>query len=332
MKNLILALPYHSDEFVKIENLASSKATTMHPIVEPVIPEELKALLKNHGLLDDDKKIGLEPLPILPDNDFPMSSLINKGQKVDSKNKNAAETKPDSFTSFKQLSVNNKNLSSDIGNFLNQFGLLNGTKDAILKKEKSSSSNIQPSYVAPQFSDVFNDMGIKNPKFEALTSSKNINPDPVKEFKKGSPAKNEFKRQDSNGRPTKVSFGLNDKPLLESSLESTDDNDSETTSRPFTVTSTTAKTTTEEETTTSSSTSTTEEPSSTTEEEKKNNLEDEIDAVDEPEQLPSPRRSGFYMIFDWNTFLEVGEDPEKIIVRFDPKVGDPTRFLPVTVP
>ena len=48
--------------------------------------------------------------------------------------------------------------------------------------------------------------------------------------------------------------------------------------------------------------------------------------------LPAPRRNGFYFFSDWNSFLEVGEDPDKVVVRFDPKIGDPSRFLPVTIP
>ncbi|XP_071571491.1 uncharacterized protein [Temnothorax nylanderi] len=49
--------------------------------------------------------------------------------------------------------------------------------------------------------------------------------------------------------------------------------------------------------------------------------------------LPTKRRNGLYFLVDWNTFLEVGdEDSEKVNLRFEPKVGDRTRFLPVSVP
>ncbi|XP_076395956.1 uncharacterized protein LOC105664048 [Megachile rotundata] len=49
--------------------------------------------------------------------------------------------------------------------------------------------------------------------------------------------------------------------------------------------------------------------------------------------LPPKRKNGLYFLVDWNTFLEVGEDDkEKINLRFQPKVGDRTRFLPVSVP
>ncbi|EGI69365.1 hypothetical protein G5I_01902 [Acromyrmex echinatior] len=49
--------------------------------------------------------------------------------------------------------------------------------------------------------------------------------------------------------------------------------------------------------------------------------------------LPTKRRNGLYFLLDWNTFLEVGdEENEKVNLRFEPKVGDRTRFLPVSVP
>ncbi|GLH09290.1 Uncharacterized protein GBIM_14398 [Gryllus bimaculatus] len=55
--------------------------------------------------------------------------------------------------------------------------------------------------------------------------------------------------------------------------------------------------------------------------------------VDEdPATTPAP--SGLYFLLDWNSFLEVG-DPEsarRVNIRIAPKVGDPRRFLPVTVP
>ncbi|XP_053997032.1 uncharacterized protein LOC128886319 [Hylaeus anthracinus] len=50
-------------------------------------------------------------------------------------------------------------------------------------------------------------------------------------------------------------------------------------------------------------------------------------------ELPPRRKSGLYFLVDWNSFLEVGEeDKEKINLRFQPKVGDRSRFLSVTVP
>ncbi|XP_053696818.1 uncharacterized protein LOC128744079 [Sabethes cyaneus] len=52
----------------------------------------------------------------------------------------------------------------------------------------------------------------------------------------------------------------------------------------------------------------------------------------EQQPLPQPSRNGFYFLADWNSFLEVGEDPNKVIINFRPRAGDPSRFLPVNVP
>jgi cell fate (sporulation/competence/biofilm development) regulator YmcA (YheA/YmcA/DUF963 family) len=388
MRNLILALPYHSDELAAIDKLARAKATTKPPTVEPEVPEDLRKLLKNYGLLDEkEKSIGLNPLPVLPNADSPSSLLIRDENgtpdaqplTLDDLERNSQKSSlvnPKDYESFKPLTGVGKNISSEMESFFKQFGLnQRGTtkrpgKDS--KNYNSSSPSIDSSYLTPNFSKLLGSIGIatiddeKNrnhlkklssnvfrpanmkaeeddyKKLEQLldtikeleklnstykeyrfmdssnikTSSSNI--DPVRYNIKSSPLKsNGVKRQQTIDEPTKLSLTL-DAPLLESSLESTDD---------AKVTTTTTKAPSTTTTTTTESP-----PDESTEEAKKNTLEDEIEPVDDIEQLPSPRRSGFYMIFDWNTFLEVGEDPSKIIVRFDPKIGDPTRFLPVNVP
>jgi hypothetical protein len=333
MKSLILALPYHSDELELIQNLANQKATTMPPSTEPVIPEELKKLLKTHGLLGkDDKTIGLAPLPVLPNADHPSSLLANKeihdlAPAFDSK----------VFSSFKPLSGDKQNVSDEIESFLKQFGIANIETKKLHKDAAHNTSEplINSAYLTYNDKKLLDSIGItttNDAKYEFLKQDshdarknnvkKSVTggPDPVKHNSRTGGTKNDVKRQQSD-EPTKLRLKL-DSPLLESSLEQTDDSSAQvitpaTTARPATTSTTTTTTTTE---------------ASTTEESKKNTLEDEIEPVDEPEQLPGPRRSGFYMILDWNTFLEVGEDPSKIVVRFDPKIGDPTRFLPVTVP
>lgn len=381
MKNLILALPYHSDELVAIDNLAKQKATTKPPDVEPEIPDDLKVLLKSYGLLDnEEKKIGLAPLPVLPNADSPSSLIVgNFNGKPNAKpltldelaefTKKGSLIDPKDYESFKPLSIEkNKNLTTDMEVLFKEFGLTRQNnverhrkktpiKDA--KNYNSSIPSIESAYLTPSYSKLLSNIGIttiddeKNSKqhsskkensnvvkpanmriqsgddyrkleqildtikeLDKLNASQSVsssNLDPVKLNSREGPRKNGVKRQQGN-QPTK----LNLNPLLESSLESTDDD----------ISSSTTTTTTTEASTTTSTTST----EAPVEEEKKNKLEDEIEPIDDIEQLPSPRRSGFYMIFDWNSFLEVGEDPQKIVVRFDPKIGDPTRFLPVTVP
>ncbi|XP_059062930.1 uncharacterized protein LOC131855650 [Achroia grisella] len=49
-------------------------------------------------------------------------------------------------------------------------------------------------------------------------------------------------------------------------------------------------------------------------------------------ELPPPKKNGFYWMLDWNSFLEVGDGDTKVNIRFEPKLGDPQMFIPVSVP
>lgn len=111
--------------------------------------------------------------------------------------------------------------------------------------------------------------------------------------------------------------------------------------------------TTEETTTTLSKEESTTTTSTTTEEPKTNIQNDSVSADTDtgasisdleasfggavPSQpgdseLPPPKKNGFYWMLDWNSFLEVGDGDTKVNIRFEPKLGDPQMFLPVTVP
>lgn len=55
------------------------------------------------------------------------------------------------------------------------------------------------------------------------------------------------------------------------------------------------------------------------------------------QDAPTTPRTGFYFLLDWNSFLELdnmedGADRRRVSLQFRPKVGDPSRFLPITVP
>ncbi|EEZ99508.1 hypothetical protein TcasGA2_TC000089 [Tribolium castaneum] len=53
-------------------------------------------------------------------------------------------------------------------------------------------------------------------------------------------------------------------------------------------------------------------------------------------QTPEPAtnsHNGLYFLFDWNSFLEVDDQAgRRVNLRFQPKIGDPKRFISVTVP
>ncbi|KAH8366595.1 hypothetical protein KR084_005601 [Drosophila pseudotakahashii] len=84
----------------------------------------------------------------------------------------------------------------------------------------------------------------------------------------------------------------------------------------------------------SSSTSTT--TTTTTEESRNGSLDDLADSFgpDPVSEEPPPpkKKNGFYFLADWNSFLEVGDGDDQVVVRLSPKIGDPRLFLPVKIP
>lgn len=226
-------------------------------------------------------------------------------------------------TKSKHRGANNSSKNKNHGN-VDDYKNLQHLLETIKELEKLNST-LTPSEVEK--------LNLKN--FNFSDSILRNGPDPVLYQNNFSALKNEVKRRQSNDKESGIG-GAGQTPLLESSLEaSEDDGGFDDLPSPSTtvrsVTSTTKKpkptTTTERVTTTTES----DDVESSTQE-RKNTLEDELDPIDDPAPLPPPRRSGFYMLFDWNSFFEVGEDENKIKVRFDPKIGDPSRFLPVMVP
>ncbi|XP_039959281.1 flocculation protein FLO11 [Bactrocera tryoni] len=80
----------------------------------------------------------------------------------------------------------------------------------------------------------------------------------------------------------------------------------------------------------SSSTTTTEEPRNGS----LADLEESFGGSDTNKEEPKPpkRKNGFYFLADWNSFLEVGDGDDQVIVRLSPKIGDPRLFIPVKIP
>lgn len=53
----------------------------------------------------------------------------------------------------------------------------------------------------------------------------------------------------------------------------------------------------------------------------------------ETESTTQAKRTGFYYLVDWNTFLDIDDQKGKRVnLRFQPKVGDPKRFYSISVP
>ncbi|CAO1410380.1 unnamed protein product [Diamesa tonsa] len=321
------------------ENLSQSPLPTAHdysafkPMTskDEKIDEEMETFLKQFGLVDDQSRkskstINKEAVPTTPatpssrkpfvlkelpaiDSDYlspSFASLLgNIGIHTTSRDKQGKKiSNSKAATNVFKNPTNNKSKVDE-----EDYRKLEQLLETIRELEKLNV-NLTDKEI--------NRLNVKNFNFSDSLLSKS-GPNPLHNIEY-SELKNSIKRQEpsktdgAEDSPTKINLDLeerDDKPLLESSLEIISPSDTPTT----TTTSTT--------TAAPKTSSTTPEP--------RNSLEDEIEPVEE-EPLPAPIRSGFYFLSDWNSFLEVGEEPDKIVVRFDPKIGDPTRFIPVNIP
>ncbi|XP_055641075.1 mucin-2 [Toxorhynchites rutilus septentrionalis] len=136
--------------------------------------------------------------------------------------------------------------------------------------------------------------------------------------------------------PIRISLGLelnnSSSPLTEITSKTTNESSSTTTSEVESLANQSSSSATEVTPTESSSTTTTTTTESTA---RISALEESFGGGADPvaqEPLPQPRRNGFYFLADWNSFLEVGEEPNRVVISFRPQAGDPSRFLPVNVP
>lgn len=206
-------------------------------------------------------------------------------------------------------------------------------------------------------------LNLKNFNLSKATLFESEGPEPT--YDSQSASKNEVKRQTNASEPTRIQLDITGTtPSSTSSLDigSTDDaekiskidDDDNIVTKSDDLTKSEDETSeapkrqgkkedsekvsdTETETEASSTTST----SSTTEESKNGSIadlngsfggnDDGLDPVSE-EPLPPPRKNGFYFFSDWNSFLEVGQDSDKVVVRFDPKIGDPSQFVKIQIP
>lgn len=328
------------------------------PTDEEDVDAELEDLLKKFGLMDEESSRKRKSMTSEKDKVTQKVTTTTRPTKM-SIMKDMPSLDPGYFNSDQTSVLDNIGISmrkrEKEGRKINSFSKSNIFKPA--SKSKSDEEDFKKleqlletireldKLNANLTSDELERLNLKNYNLSETLLAKG-GPDPISLGSGDLSLKNEIKRQQpTDDDPTKLSLEISE---LESGNESLNEDDGNSTllSSSLEIISTTktepknniiqVDTSTSEpdeddfkleldpETTTKSSTT-------STTEEARNKLEDEIDPVDE-EPLPAPRRNGFYFLADWNSFLEVGEDPDKIVVRFDPKVGDPSRFIKVTVP
>ncbi|XP_026478696.1 uncharacterized protein LOC113385103 [Ctenocephalides felis] len=270
-----------------------------------------------------------------------------------------ASVRPETYAKFRPLPKVDLNLSKDMQSFLSDFGLLPKSplsQNRVNRKLISTTTTTTTTTTAPRKptnKNVFSPANTTRISLEKLTQLleavkqlENINttltnedldsiadklealgigsrdrsklssgPNPLSDRYNVDWNKNEIKRQQPNS--TEEIFKVD----LLSNNKSGDQLSEQSESEPKVVNSTPTTTTT---------TTTTAKPDLLA-------LEESFGAPIDPstidEELPPPRKNGLYFLADWNSFLEVGEDgKDKVVIRFDPKVGDPSRFIPVTVP
>lgn len=194
-------------------------------------------------------------------------------------------------------------------------------------------------------------LNLKNFNLSKDTLVESEGPDPTEAFESSQQAKNEVKRQTNSSEPTRIQLDVTGTtPASGSTTDDDLDDDTKSNDEDETksddATEQTSKregknenleSDTESDTETDAEASSSSSTTSTTEEPRNGDLSgsfggnDGLDPVSE-EPLPPPRKNGFYFFSDWNSFLEVGEDPDKVVVRFDPKIGDPSQFVKVKTP
>lgn len=191
-------------------------------------------------------------------------------------------------------------------------------------------------------------LNLKNFNLSRDTLVESEGPDPTVDFESTQAVKNEVKRQINSSEPTRIQLDVTGTTPTSGSSTDDDDlddfikSDDEDETKLDDLTSDTPKRegknddlekATEKPSSSTSTTSTTEEPRNGSISDLAGSFggNDGLDAVSE-EPLPPPRKNGFYFFSDWNSFLEVGEDPDRVVVRFDPKIGDSSQFVKIKIP
>lgn len=329
--------PIRSDDF------SSFKPLPIPEDVSPPTDSELEELLKNFGLLDN-----LRDSKSLPNHhdELPVKKEI-QDRVLDVPEENVEFLSPDLIQvlddmglakpkQVKSTSVKNDDVMDDIATTPQpneeDYEKLHYLLDTIKELDKLNENLTETEH---------NTLNLRN--FNLSDEFSAQGPDPVDVYYK-STRKNEIKRRQSNeaDAPTDDAKTENTLKSTESSSTTTIENDKDSTTATFSSTSDSSTTENDENSSSSSSSSSTTESTTTTttEESRNGNIKDLADSFGgesgldtvADESLPPPKPNGFYFFADWNSFLEVGEDPDKVVVRFDPKVGDPRRFIPVKIP
>lgn len=327
--------------------------------------EELETLLKSYGLLEEDEramKLTDTDIGDLDDSEDSGSEIIEVTQKVNKMSQvpevNVAFLSPELARVLGDIGVKNVNAESQTKQPITTPMItrrVDVTTPMQFTTGQVPSSTMESDYQklhllldtikqldslnANLTDEELDKLNLKNFNFSKDILSESQGPDPTYGFQSTpDAAKNEVKRQVSSSEPTRIQLDITGTtPISTDAASSTsvDDSDDETKLDDLITTVKTEREGKKEDIDkdTSTTTSTTEEPRNGSISDLAGSFggNDGLDNVSE-EPLPPPRKNGFYFFSDWNSFLEVGEEPDKVVVRFDPKIGDPSPFIPVKIP
>lgn len=316
----------------------NKKSTPMH---------DLAGIFKTMGLEQPPKYLKEKLTKLSISSSIPQSSLENVDT-ADFTRTLPPQPNLEAYSEFKPLNIGEEiRVQPDIENYLNRFGIVKRKRKQIKPEDNGFKNSSKTAIVKQQILrrsdtnvDEFQTTSIKNNKDELSKLLNNIQelqrlnislnnamfkpksnsiileqgPDPV--FDDEESKKNDLKRQSANN-----SLDLESLFTTESTPNSSVDMDGSN-----------------DLTTTTISSSAKDEEKMSVKEPQNGSLADLEDSFGGPDPItedpsPPPKKNGFYFLADWNSFLEVGEaGGDQVVVRFDPKIGDPRRFLKVTVP
>ncbi|XP_055915130.1 uncharacterized protein LOC129948238 [Eupeodes corollae] len=239
----------------------------------------------------------------------------------------------EAYSEFKPLNIGEEiRVQPDIEDYLNRFGIVNRKRKQIKPEDVGDSKNDKKAVTIKEQAIRRIDTDIEDPEPKTNNEdqlNKLLNNLQELERLNVSLASNMLKSiQTSNS--SSVVLGEGPDPIAAD--EESRKNDLK---RQSADESSTAETTLEAS---STSPTTDDEDETPTDEPKNGSLADLEDSFGGPDPItedpsPPPKKNGFYFLADWNSFLEVGEEGnDQVVVRFNPKIGDPRRFLKVTVP
>ncbi|KAJ8919573.1 hypothetical protein NQ315_002195 [Exocentrus adspersus] len=333
----------------------STTTTTSVPDISQVadnLSPDMRELLKSFGLISDT-------------NESSQGSVSSTTEEVFGFNPVKAEVKPDAYAGFKPLPEDDYS-RQDMEELLARFGLGRSSRrdKSITRKERGDAvkdKELNLDVVPEQYKEVLEDIGLtdrrgKMIRSEPLTNTQHVyNPgepqyateeeleklsqliEVVRQLERlnGSTSEEDLKKIDVDGLRELVS-SLN----VENDITPLDEQ-----SAPNPVNFDYGLEKNEVKRQENGTSTTTEAAATTTQESQNGDIKDleasfggQADAAPATEaaavETTTPaRKTGFYYLLDWNTFLDIDDQKGKRVnLRFQPKVGDPKRFYSISVP